>query len=142
MEHILFKTKHTEWNLLHLKKKKGTQADNDGWANISKENEKKKKAVRLLGHISELLLFKKENRILLIPRKAVNEQPPNLALQSSSLSCIQHLYLFASSIPVTRGVSYSPNTPFSGSFAPILATQIVFQSQQYSIFIPRILIKS
>lgn len=43
MEHILFKTKHTEWNLLHLKKKKRTQADNDGWANISKENEKKKK---------------------------------------------------------------------------------------------------
>lgn len=23
MEHILFKTKHTEWNLLHSKKKKG-----------------------------------------------------------------------------------------------------------------------
>lgn len=41
-----------------------------------------------LGQISELILFKKENFTLLISRKAVSEQPLNLALQSSwPLTC-------------------------------------------------------
>lgn len=50
MEHILFKTKHTEWNLLHSKKKKGIRLIMMAGPILAKKM-RKKKPVLFLGHI-------------------------------------------------------------------------------------------